>query len=122
MPTGVYQRRPKTLSERFWARVVKGDGCWVWTGARNAQGYGRMTAGSRGAGYLRAHRVSWELANGPVPKGLWVLHRCDNPPCVNPAHLWLGTRLDNMRDCSAKGRINTRDARAARARRRLVPA
>lgn len=115
MPTGIYPHRPKPLADRFWPKVQKGEGCWEWIGSRNAAGYGKMTVGGRGAGHVRAHRVSWELANGPVPEGLWVLHTCDNPPCVRPDHLWLGTRLDNMRDCASKGRIDTRRARAARA-------
>jgi len=119
MPTGVYPRSPRPLANRFWPKVRKGDECWEWIGARGARGYGKMTAGPRGSGHVRAHRVSWELAFGPVPDGLWVLHTCDNPPCVRPDHLWLGTRLDNMRDCARKGRIDTRAARAERARRRV---
>lgn len=122
MPTGVYPRRSKPLAERFWEKVRKSDGCWEWTGSRNAAGYGKLSEGAAGSPRLRAHRVSWELANGPVPAGLWVLHRCDNPPCVRPDHLWLGTRLDNMQDCARKGRINTHAARAVRAALRAATA
>lgn len=90
------------LAEQFWERVpVAGpDQCWEWMGAKTGRdGYGRV-------GGQRAHRVSWEIANGrPIPEGLIVLHSCDNPPCVNPRHLSVGTNTDNMRDASAKGRL-----------------
>ncbi len=118
MPTGRYPHRPRPVAERFWPKVRRGEGCWEWTGARSAKGYGRLTAGRRGDGYLRTHRLSFELAYGPVPDGLFVLHRCDNPPCVRPDHLFLGTKSDNMRDAVSKGRLNTRSARAARAANR----
>ncbi len=121
MPIGVYPHRSRPVAERFWSKVVKtDDGCWGWNGATTPFGYGRMTAGSRGAGLLRAHRVSWELHYGPIPAGLLVLHHCDNPPCVRPNHLFLGTMLDNSRDAVAKGRVNTAPARAERARRRAA--
>lgn len=89
-----------TLEQRFWAQIEKTDSCWNWTGARNPR-YGMIKRDGRRVG---AHRVSWELANGAIPQGLWVLHRCDNPRCVRPDHLFLGNRLDNMRDMGAKGR------------------
>lgn len=72
--------------------------CLPWAGARNRQGYGRT-----GTGKL-AHRAAWEAAHGPVPEGLCVLHHCDNPPCVNPEHLYVGTRADNARDSLLRGR------------------
>jgi hypothetical protein len=71
-------------------------GCWFWNGTLS-NGYGKM-------GRQLAHRLSWEAFNGPIPDGLFVLHKCDTPPCVNPDHLFLGTHGDNVRDCLAKGR------------------
>jgi hypothetical protein len=87
--------------ERFWAKVSKSDGCWLWTGSRNDRGYGNFNNNGR---TVQAHRLSYELAMGPIPKGMNVCHRCDSPGCVNPDHLFLGTHLDNMRDRDAKGR------------------
>lgn len=107
-------RQPIPLEVRFWAKVRKGapDECWQWLGAKSALGYGSIIAGSRytgDSGPRHAHRVSWELTNGPIPPGegyhgTCVCHRCDNPSCVNPAHLFLGSQLDNIADRHAKGR------------------
>lgn len=92
------------LVARFWARVVRGEGCWEWRGQRNQYGYGQFRLGPSGPS-PGAHRVSWALHHDMgVPLGLFVLHRCDNPGCVNPAHLWLGTAKDNAADMDAKGR------------------
>lgn len=92
-----------TRFERYLKYVVKGDGCWEWTGATNEHGYGRLAAGL--GKNFKAHRVSWELHNGPIPDGMNVLHRCDNPPCTNPEHLFLGTQKDNTRDMVSKLRM-----------------
>ncbi len=97
---GVTKRKPaRTPLERFLGKTtVTTSGCVEWTGKRFPNRYGCVTKDRL------AHRVSWELHNGLIPLGLMVLHRCDNPPCVNPAHLFLGTQTDNMRDASRKKR------------------
>lgn len=90
------------LADRFWAKVCRGDGCWEWQGYRMPKGYGQVGIGH--SGLILAHRLAWELTHGPVPTDLFVLHHCDNPPCCNPDHLWLGTKADNNRDMAQKGR------------------
>jgi hypothetical protein len=88
--------------EKFWARVDKSGECWVWTGSKKTLGYGLVCY----RGQLRtAHRVAYEIFVGPLRDGLFVCHSCDNPPCVNPAHLWQGTASDNTRDAMSKGRL-----------------
>jgi hypothetical protein len=99
------------IDRRFWARVqVTGAGCWLWQGARSASGYGNFKP-RRGL-RVSAHRIAWELVHGAIPDGLCVLHRCDVKPCVNPAHLWLGTIADNNADRAAKGRSRHQDGEA----------
>lgn len=96
--------------ERFWTRVSKSDdfdSCWEWTGTKDKDGYGKLSIGGRkvnGGKIYTAHRLSWMLNYGVIPNGLWVLHRCDNPCCCNPKHLFLGTVKDNVDDMRAKGR------------------
>lgn len=90
--------------ERFWPRVERRgpDECWEWMAARNADGYGWIGAWG---GRVSTHRFSWMLHNGQIPAGMEVCHTCDNPPCVNPRHLFLGPHWANMRDCVLKGRM-----------------
>lgn len=83
------------------SHVANLEPCWLWTALTNSDGYGRMRVGGRP---LLAHRISWKIHNGPIPAGMCILHRCDTPACVNPAHLFLGTQLDNIRDRDAKKR------------------
>ena len=109
MPRGVYQKRLKPLHDRLYAKLqtTPGTGCWVWVGSKNKFGYGNIAVGGYGkAGkrLIRAHRAMWEITKGPIPHGLCVLHDCDNPSCCNPDHLFLGTKLTNMRDMIDKGR------------------
>jgi hypothetical protein len=87
----------------FWSHVRFSPGCWTWTGAKLWSGYGAVKVNGR---TYRAHRVSWELTRpSPIPRGIYVCHVCDNPPCVRPDHLFLGNQRDNIRDASAKGRM-----------------
>lgn len=94
--------RTRSFEERFWSKVQKTDECWIWTAAASPLGYGRV--GTPGRKISQAHRVAWILTNGDIPDGLCVLHRCDNPRCVRPDHLFLGTVADNNADKLAKGR------------------
>lgn len=89
-----------TLEARFWAKVRKTETCWEWTGA-TVHGYGAMQLGRRGEGKVYAHRVSWELANGPIPEGLHIDHLCRNRRCVRPAHLEPVTLAENNRRAAA---------------------
>ena len=92
-----------SVVDRFWSYVpVSEVGCWEWKGHRNTGGYGVITHNGRDH---TASRVSWEIHFGPIPDGLSICHHCDNPPCVRPDHLFIGTHSDNMRDAFAKGRL-----------------
>lgn len=103
-------KRPNTptVEEFYNARVVHGDGCWAWVGRTDTFGYGVIQQ-NRKIPRKSAHRVSWEIHNGPIPDGLSVLHHCDNPPCTNPKHLFLGTQADNLADAKKKGRLKNPD-------------
>lgn len=99
-------REPLTVEQRFWAKVDRRgpDDCWLWAASLNNWGYGRFRLNGRARS---AHVIAWTLARGDIPAGLFVLHNCpsgDNPACVNPGHLWLGTHQDNMDDMARKGR------------------
>jgi hypothetical protein len=97
--------RAVPMKERFATKWMPEpfSGCWLWTGGINTWGYGVLHR--RGAHEsISAHRAAWELHRGPIPNGLFVLHKCDTRMCVNPDHLFLGTQRDNIHDCMAKGR------------------
>lgn len=89
-----------TPEQRLSRHHIEGE-CWVWDGWRLPSGYGTLRFGRR---TVLAHRLAWVTWVGPIPAGMQVCHRCDNPPCINPAHLFVGTQTDNLLDMSAKGR------------------
>ncbi len=96
-----------SLVTRFWKYVDTTGGllaCWIWIGQRDRKGYGRIADTGRPPRPLLAPRVSYTIHFGPIPDGMCVLHRCDNPVCVNPAHLWVGGPPDNVHDMMSKGR------------------
>lgn len=94
--------RRGSLRDRWLARVAQTDGCWLWRGTTSGRGYGVLYAQGR---QVYAHRLAYEFFVGPIPPGLFVLHGCDTPACVNPAHLRLGTHDDNMRDAVVRDRF-----------------
>jgi HNH endonuclease len=101
--------KPLPVVELFWRRMARIDrsdpnACWLWPATFNRQGYGVLFYGGKPQRVLKAHRLSYELFVGPIPPGMDVCHRCDVPACINPMHLWIGTRGENIRDAVRKGR------------------
>ena len=99
-----------SLEDRYWRKVIRNaEGCWGWSGSSTSgYKYGVLKIGPRGASrQMLAHRVSWEIHFGPIPDGLNVCHKCDNPPCTRPDHLFTGDDAANMRDRDMKGRHGT---------------
>lgn len=92
------------LRTRFESHLDKSGECWLWVGASSRRGYGTIRVGGKG---VRAHRMAWELQNGPIPNGMQVLHHCDEPACCRVSHLFLGTHQDNMTDMKRKHRART---------------
>jgi hypothetical protein len=99
---GSGRKSTTTFRQKFDRHAVKGDACWVWSGTLTVSGYGVVSAERF---RKLAHRLSWELHRGPIPAGVFVCHRCDNPPCCNPDHLFLGSNADNIRDAAKKKRL-----------------
>lgn len=93
--------RPRPFEERFWEKVNKTETCWEWTSVLNSIGYGRIW---RDRKFQLAHRVSWQLANGPIPWMFQINHTCDNRKCVRPEHLQMGTQSQNIKQAHARGR------------------
>lgn len=106
-----------TFPDRFWSKVNKNGPipqhrpelgpCWVWIARKHKFGYGEINKGRHSSAPIRSHVASWVLHYGPVPEGKRVLHHCDNGSCVRPDHLWVGTQIENVMDCMAKGRHPT---------------
>jgi len=114
---------PKTILETIMEKTSRPspDDCWPWTGDRHSRGYGVIHRTIAGVSKKTlAHRASWEAHVGPIPDGLCVLHRCNNPPCVNPEHLYIGTHSDNMRDLAETGRLKGEGNPRAKLTNRMV--
>lgn len=96
--------RAVPVEERYWKYVIPepNSGCWLWIGATTQRGYGHILRGRQG-GYVLAHRLSYEMHKGPIPEGMMVLHKCDNPFCSNPDHLYIGSAQQNTIDMQTRG-------------------
>lgn len=101
MPPGIYKRKLKSFKERFEKKIGNKNNCWIWIGRKSIFGYGQFFMKGK---LEQAHRASWKIYKGIIPRKLCVCHSCDNRSCVNPKHLWLGTRNDNVQDMIKKGR------------------
>lgn len=119
-----------SIRDRFWAAVDKTaktpvrpglSPCWTWTKGKTKAGYGQLQARKISQQPLLAHRVAWQLEKGEIPLGVHVLHECDNPSCVRPSHLFLGTQTDNVADRVRKGRTASGDRNGARTKRHRNP-
>lgn len=106
-PTFKLVRPRGSLEDRFFAKIQKTSSCWHWVGPIRPNGYGQIQEGGKGSRNVSAHRLSYELHKGKIPDGMVVMHSCDNPACVNPDHLSVGTYKDNTHDMIAKGRKRT---------------
>ena len=103
MPKGIYKRKTVDPYIRFFDKVKITDNCWIWTAAKDRGGYGQFFLNKT---MVKPHRYSWEYFRRKIPDGLCVCHKCDNPPCVNPDHLFLGTMKDDIQDAIKKGRFH----------------
>lgn len=95
-----------SLTKRLWDKIeIKSKNeCWEWQGSTTSFGYGHIGKGGRNGKTIVSHRIVWELNYGEIPKGMKICHKCDNPKCCNPRHLFIGTQADNLKDCRDKGR------------------